>query len=164
MPYSILAQTPGPSTRNGPNFDLNHPFFPHSSDAPGMSLVNDVFDGKGYQVLKRSVLIVVSAKNKLGFINRNCPAPTTTSKDFQPWSRCIDMVISWLLNYLSKDIENSVIYSKSARNLWISLKHKFGQSNGAKFVPPTKEISRFNSRDKLNYNLFHKTQATFGMN
>lgn len=110
----------------------------HSSDALDMSLVNAVFDGRGYQGWKRSLLIAFSAKSKLGFINGNCPAPAPapapapTSKDFQPWSRCNDMVTFWLLNSLSKDIGDGVIYSKSARNLWTSLEHRFGQSNGAK--------------------------------
>ncbi|KAH0678096.1 hypothetical protein KY284_019181 [Solanum tuberosum] len=29
--------------------DIHHPFFLHSSDAPGMTLVNNPFDGRGYQ-------------------------------------------------------------------------------------------------------------------
>ncbi|XP_075108709.1 uncharacterized protein LOC142180392 [Nicotiana tabacum] len=98
--------------------DSNHAYFLHSSDAPGMSLVNSAFDGRGFQGWRKSVLIALSAKNKIGFINGACPAPAADSKDFQPWSRCNDMVTSWLLNTLSKDIGDSVIYSKSAKDLW----------------------------------------------
>ncbi|XP_019262541.1 PREDICTED: uncharacterized protein LOC109240365 [Nicotiana attenuata] len=134
----ITTQT---STGNGINVDLNHPFFLHSSDAPGMSLVNAVFDGKGFQGWKRSILIALSAKNKVGFINGTVAPPPITSKDYQSWSRCNDMVTSWLLNSLSKDIENNVIYSNSARDLWISLEHRFGQSNGAKLYHLQKELS-----------------------
>lgn len=125
---SVVLVTGG----NGVNFDPNHPYFLHSSDAPGMSLVNAVFDGRGFQGWRRSVPIALSAKNKLGFINGSCPVPAATSKDHQPWSRCNDMVTSWLLNSLSKDIGDSVIYSKSVLDLWMSLEHRFGQSNGAK--------------------------------
>ncbi|XP_070049496.1 uncharacterized protein [Nicotiana tomentosiformis] len=89
---------------NGVNLDPNHPYFLHSSDAPRMSLVIAVFDGIGFQGWRRSVLITLSTKNKLGFINGSCPTPTATSKDHQPWSRCNDMVTSSLLNSLSKDI------------------------------------------------------------
>ncbi|XP_070020529.1 uncharacterized protein LOC142180965 [Nicotiana tabacum] len=122
-------------------FDTNHLYFLHSSDAPSMALVNTAFNGRGFQEWKRSVLIALSAKNKLGFINGSCPPPIVTSKDFQPWSRCNDMVTSWLLNSLSKDIRDSVIYSKSAKDLWTSLEHKFGQSNGAKLYHMRKELS-----------------------
>ncbi|XP_019240730.1 PREDICTED: uncharacterized protein LOC109220718 [Nicotiana attenuata] len=72
---------------NGVNFDPNHPYFLYSSDSPGMSLVNAVFDGRGFQGWRRSVLIALSAKNKMGFINGSYPAPAATSKDHQPWSR-----------------------------------------------------------------------------
>ncbi|XP_070028960.1 uncharacterized protein [Nicotiana sylvestris] len=66
MPDTTVDQTTVTSTGNGPNSDPNHPYFLHSSDAPGMSLVNVVFDGKGYQGWKISVLIALSTKNKLG--------------------------------------------------------------------------------------------------
>ncbi|XP_070006434.1 uncharacterized protein LOC142162157 [Nicotiana tabacum] len=92
---------PQTASSNGANFDPNHPYFLHSSDALGMSLMNAVFDGK--------------AKNKLGFFDGTCVAPAITTKEYQPWTRCNDMVTSWLLNSLSKDIGDSVIYSKSAR-------------------------------------------------
>nr|XP_009783444.1 PREDICTED: uncharacterized protein LOC104232050 [Nicotiana sylvestris] len=51
------------------------------------------------------------------------------------------MITSWLLNSLSKDIGDNVFYSKSAKYLWNSLEHRFGQSNGAKLYHPCKELS-----------------------
>ncbi|XP_070013440.1 uncharacterized protein [Nicotiana sylvestris] len=135
---TIVAQS---SSANAVNFDPNNPYFLHSSDAPGMSLVNAVFDGRGFQGWRRSVLIAFSAKNKLGFINGTCPTPAITSNEYQPWTRCNDMVTSWLLNSLSKDIGDSVIYSKSAKELWTSLEHRFGRSNGAKLYHLRKELS-----------------------
>nr|XP_009798403.1 PREDICTED: uncharacterized protein LOC104244633 [Nicotiana sylvestris] len=118
MPANTETDVTQTGSANGVTFNPNHPYFLHSSNAPGMTLVNAIFTGR--------------AKNKLGFINGTFPAPATTSKDFQPWSRCNDMVTSWLLNSLSKDIGDSVIYSKSAKDLWNSLEHRFGQSSGAK--------------------------------
>uniref|UniRef100_A0A0V0H736 Putative ovule protein n=1 Tax=Solanum chacoense TaxID=4108 RepID=A0A0V0H736_SOLCH len=91
-----------------------------------------LFDGRGYQGWKRSVLIALSAKNKLGFITGLHSVPASDSSDLQPWSRCNDMVTSWLLNSFSKEIADSVIYSRTAKDLWTSLEHRFGQSNGAK--------------------------------
>ncbi|XP_019240490.1 PREDICTED: uncharacterized protein LOC109220473 [Nicotiana attenuata] len=141
MPDNTETTITQTQSGNGVTFDPNHPYFLHSSDAPGMTSVNAIFTGRGFQGWRRSVLIALSAKNKLGFINGTCPAPAATSKDFQPWSRCNDMVNSWLLNSLSKDIGDSVIYSKSAKDLWNSLEHRFGQSNGAKLYHLRKELS-----------------------
>lgn len=127
---------------SGTKIDINHAFYLHSSDSPGMGLVGSTFDGRGYQGWKRSVLIALSAKNKLGFITGTHPSPAPTSPDLQLWSRCNDMVTSWLLNSLSKEIADSVIYSRTAKELWMSLEHRFGQSNGAKLFHLKKELNR----------------------
>ncbi|XP_019258794.1 PREDICTED: uncharacterized protein LOC109237007 [Nicotiana attenuata] len=136
-----VAQTPGSSSTTV-NQDCNHPYFLHSSDAPGMSLVSSPFDGRDFPGWKRSILIALSVKNKLGFINGILVKPDLGSNDLPQWSRCNDMVTSWLLNSLSKEIGDSVIYSKSAMELWNSLEHRFGQSNGAKLYHLQKDISK----------------------
>lgn len=89
-------------SNNGPNHYTNHPYFLHSSDAPSMTVVNSPFDGRGFSGWRRSVLIALLDKNKLGFIDGSCDVPHLTSKDHPLWSRCNDMVTSWLLNSLSK--------------------------------------------------------------
>ncbi|XP_070038235.1 uncharacterized protein [Nicotiana tomentosiformis] len=100
------------------------------------------FDGRGYPGRRRSVLIAFSAKNKIGFINSVCVEPDLGSKDHPQWSRTNDIITSWLLNSLSKEIGDSAIYSKTAQSLWNSLEHKFGQSNGKKKVAKFLEDQR----------------------
>ncbi|XP_059302125.1 uncharacterized protein LOC132054070 [Lycium ferocissimum] len=75
---------------------------------------------------RRSVLRALSAKNKIGFIDGTCKEPAIDSTDHKLWSRCNDMVLSWLLNSLSKEISDSVIYSKTAKALWTDLEERFG--------------------------------------
>ncbi|XP_070037223.1 uncharacterized protein [Nicotiana tomentosiformis] len=120
--------------------DSNHPYHLHSSDTLGMGLVSSPFDGRGFPGWKRSVLIAISAKNKLVFINRSYVEPTMDDKDYPLWSRCNDMITFWLLNSLTKEIGDSVIYSRTAKDLWSSLEHRFGQSSGAKLYYLHKKI------------------------
>lgn len=61
------------------SIDSNHSYHLHPSDAPGMTLINNLFDGKGYQGWRRFVLIALSSKNKLGFINGFEVAPSDNS-------------------------------------------------------------------------------------
>lgn len=50
--------------------------------------------------------------------------------------------MSWILNVLSKNIADSVIYAKSARQMWLELEERFGQLvNGAKLYHVKKEMS-----------------------
>nr|XP_016448700.1 PREDICTED: uncharacterized protein LOC107773790 [Nicotiana tabacum] len=101
--------------------DCNHPFYLHPSDSPGMFLANYVFDGKGYGGWRRGILIALYAKNKVGFIDGTSVQPNISSDSFKSWDRCNDVVISWLLNTLSKEIAESVLYSKTAREIWTEL-------------------------------------------
>ncbi|XP_060210784.1 uncharacterized protein LOC132637759 [Lycium barbarum] len=119
----------------------NHPYHLHPSDSPGMNLINVVFDGKGFPGWRRSALIALSAKKKLGFINGTCKELDLESTEYPKWYCCNNMVTAWLLNSLSKDIKDSVIYSRTTKELWDSLKSRFGKSNGAKLFHLKKELS-----------------------
>ena len=50
-------------------------------DNPGMVLVSKSFDGLGFDSWKRAREIALTAKNKLGFINRECKKPSSDSID-----------------------------------------------------------------------------------
>ncbi|XP_016466894.2 uncharacterized protein LOC107789570 [Nicotiana tabacum] len=124
------------------SYDINHPYHLNNSDSPGMTPGNTVFDGRGYPRWRRSILLSLSAKKKLGFINGACQSPDLKSLEHEQWSCVNDIVIYWILNALSKDIVDSMIYSKTAKELWDSLEQRFGKSNGAKLYHLQKELSR----------------------
>lgn len=63
-------------------------------------------------------MIVLSTKNKLGFIDGSLVVPEADSGLQKAWARSNDMVLSWLLKSLSKEIAESVLYSQSAKDLW----------------------------------------------
>nr|XP_033510946.1 uncharacterized protein LOC108944413 [Nicotiana tomentosiformis] len=97
--------------------DANHPYYLHSFDASGMSLVSTPFDERDFSCWRRSMLIAISAKNKLGFINGTWGEPSLNATEYPQWSR-------------------------TAKDLWSNLEHKFGQSSGAKLCHLQKEISK----------------------
>ncbi|TMW80181.1 hypothetical protein EJD97_023095, partial [Solanum chilense] len=134
IPQLVTTSQVNVNTNLNTTHNNNHPYFLAHSDSPGMTIVNSVFDGRGFPCWRRGVLIALSAKKKQGFINGTCKAPDLNPVDYEQWSCCNDMVISCLLNSLSKDIGDSVIYSKTAKELWDSLEHRFGRSNGAKLI------------------------------
>ncbi|XP_019241409.1 PREDICTED: uncharacterized protein LOC109221380, partial [Nicotiana attenuata] len=121
--------------------DSCHPYFLTSSDNPGINLINISFDGSSYANWRRGVLISLSAKNKLGFINGTCRCPSVDSPLFELWKRSNDMVIAWLLSSLSKDIGESVIYSQTAEELWNELEQRYGQADGTKLFQLQRELN-----------------------
>ncbi|XP_009770962.1 uncharacterized protein [Nicotiana sylvestris] len=80
-------------------------------------------------------------KNKLGFINGNDKKPDPNSSSYRLWERCNDMVTSWILNLLEKEIANSVEYVTDAMELWKELEDQYDQTNGTKLYQIQKEIN-----------------------
>ncbi|XP_019226901.1 PREDICTED: uncharacterized protein LOC109208274 [Nicotiana attenuata] len=110
------------------------------SDSPRMCLISPPFDGTGYGGWRKSILIALSAKNKLRFIDNNLVRPKDDLPDLRYWIRCNDMVFAWLFNSLTPDIRPSVIHSKSARILRKQLEDRYGQSNLAQSFELKKQL------------------------
>nr|XP_033511204.1 uncharacterized protein LOC117275964 [Nicotiana tomentosiformis] len=134
-PQSVDTLASGTATTNVPApaltidsgvIDSTHPYYLHPFDYRGMNLVSSAFDGKGYGGWRKGVIIALSTKNKLEFIDGTFIIPKADSAIQQAWARCNDMVLSWLLNSLSKEIAESVLYSQSVKDLWSDLEDKFG--------------------------------------
>ncbi|XP_019251305.1 PREDICTED: uncharacterized protein LOC109230239 [Nicotiana attenuata] len=105
------------------------------------NLVPVSFDGFGYRSWRRGVMRALSVKNKLGFINGDCKRPDPDSSGFRLWERCDDMVTSWILNSLAKEIADSAEYVTDAIELWKELEDRYDQTNGTKLYQIQKEIN-----------------------
>ncbi|KAK6775231.1 hypothetical protein RDI58_026232 [Solanum bulbocastanum] len=121
--------------------DSSNAMYMHPSKSAGSSITPVVFDGTGYRSWRRGILRALSVKNKMGFINGKIPKPDVTSPTFAQWERCDDMVTSWLLNSLSKDIADSLQYVNNAKELWDELEDRYDQANGAKLDQIQQEIN-----------------------
>lgn len=69
------------------------------------------------------MIIALSAKNKLGFVDGSIPKPDGTDVNLLPyWSRNNNIVISWISNSVCKEISASIIFSDFATEIWNDLK------------------------------------------
>ncbi|XP_074381070.1 uncharacterized protein LOC141721841 [Apium graveolens] len=141
MDESSNTHTQNDEQTNSLHNSQDNPYYLQTSDSPGMKLVSDPFDGTGIAKWKRSISIALSARNKLGFLDGSITKPLITSTLFKSWSRCNDMVISWILGALSKSIGRSVIYSTTVHEMWSELEERYGVSNGAQLFSLHKEIA-----------------------
>ena len=92
------------------------PYFLHHSDSPGLVLVSQQLTGDNYSSWNRVMTIALSVKNKLGFIDGSIPRPDSTDL-LGSWIRNNNIVISWILNSVSKEISASILFSDSAREI-----------------------------------------------
>ena len=106
-------------------------YYIHPSENSTNPLSSIKFAGNGFTDWKRSVVITLSARNKLGFLNGDYPEPEPNTSEHAAWIRCNDLIISWLLYSLDTQIAKSVLYFKTAYEIWIDLEERFGYTSGA---------------------------------
>lgn len=130
----------GESSQNS-NVSSDDPYFLHHSDNPDTLLVNQQLTGENYASWSRSMTIALSVKNKLDFVTGDLPQPPATDViRFKAWNRNNNIVISWILNSISKEISSSVIYLKTASAIWNELKERFQQSNGPRIFQLKRDL------------------------
>lgn len=72
------------------------------------------------------MVMALTSKNKLSFLNGSLGKPSDESgTEYHGWICCNTMVTSWLLNFISKDIADSVIYIDNAVDVWTDLNERF---------------------------------------
>ena len=133
---TLTAETQQPQIH-----DFNNALYVHPSDNAGSSITPVVFDGVGYRSWRRGILRALSVKNKTGFINGKIKKPAPTSPMYDQWEHCDNMVTSWILNSLSKDLADSLQYVNNAKELWDELEDRYDQANGAKLYQIQQELS-----------------------
>ncbi|XP_074337474.1 uncharacterized protein LOC141674667 [Apium graveolens] len=111
------------------NQDPSSVYFIHPSDSNSPQLVSVKFNGSGFHNWKRSMLLSLLAKNKLVFVDSSLEKPEITSIEFKAWERCNDLVCSWLIFNLDDNIAKSVLFLKTAREIWIDLNERFGYTS-----------------------------------
>lgn len=106
---------------SGTVIDVNHQYYLHPSDHPGMILTTITLSEQNYNQWNRSMKIALSSKLKLGFIDGTCVKLASTFYLLMYWNRCNAVVISWLMNTISSEIRQSVMYMSTAKAIWDDL-------------------------------------------
>lgn len=107
------------------------PYYLHSGENPRTILVKEPLTEENYSTWSRSILYALDSKNKTEFIDGTIRVPANTSDTIFPaWKWCNRMVLSWLLNSMSKNLLSSVFYLNTAHEVWTDLKSRLSQGNG----------------------------------
>ena len=73
--------------------------------------------------------MALTMKNKISLIDGTIPRATQTDLLFNSWNRCNNMVTSWIINFVSKDITDSLMYIATSTEIWIDLRNRFRHNN-----------------------------------
>ncbi|XP_073275485.1 uncharacterized protein [Primulina huaijiensis] len=109
--------------------DSSSLFYLQNGDHPGLVLVSHPLSGNNYNTWSRAMIMALTAKNKSSFVDGTSVCPSVEDLLYSAWIRCNSMVISWILNSVSREIADSLMYIATAREVWIDLRDRFHQSN-----------------------------------
>lgn len=90
------------------------PYFLSNIDNLGVSLVVQHLAEENYNTWGIAVLNALDAKSKIGFIVK--PQSVDHSL-YTAWCKCNSTILAWLFNSISKDLQPSVVYFKTAREV-----------------------------------------------
>ena len=73
--------------------------------------------------------MTLTSKNKIGFIDGTIPRAAQADILFNAWNRYNNMVTSWIINSVSKDIADSLMYIAIVAKIWIDPCDRFWHNN-----------------------------------
>ncbi|XP_056683502.1 uncharacterized protein [Spinacia oleracea] len=124
-----------------PTQDPSTVYYIHPSDNNNHKFISEIFDGENYSSWKRSMIIGLSTKNKMSFVDGTLPMPLTTDVTYKAWIRCNNLVIGWILGVLGPITKKSVFFYKTAREMWMDLEERYGQVSSTELYGIQEEIS-----------------------
>ncbi|XP_013669160.1 uncharacterized protein LOC106373547 [Brassica napus] len=126
-----------------PADQYDNSYYLHHNDHAGLVLVTDRLNTPSeFHSWRQSVRMALNVRNKLGFINGTVLKPASTHRDYGAWSRCNDMVATWLMNSVSKKIGQSLLFINTAEGIWNILLARFKQEDAPRVFDIEQKLSK----------------------
>ncbi|CAM8901423.1 unnamed protein product [Rhodiola kirilowii] len=130
-------------------------FFVNKNDIHGNPLVSEVLTGRqNFVSWRKAMEIALSARDKLEFVEGEIPMPTE-AKQKARWKRCNNVIMTWILNSVSKNVVGQILHSENVAIAWKSLNMKYGGSNVSRKFSVQQEIASLMQGD-LDVSSYHE--------
>jgi hypothetical protein len=129
--------------------DSSSCYYLHPSDNHSALLVFEIFIGENYIAWSRSISIALTVKNKIAFVDGSLVQPITTDHSLHvAWLRSNNLVLSWLMNSIAKDIRSSLLYFTTAFDIWEELRIRYLKSDGPRVFYLEKSLNSISQNSK----------------
>lgn len=75
------------------------------------------------------MITAINAKNKVELIDGSAPRPLAFDRLSGAWKHCNNMVVSWLVHYVSSSIRQSILWMDCVEEIWRDLKSHYSQGD-----------------------------------
>ncbi|XP_070010939.1 uncharacterized protein [Nicotiana sylvestris] len=127
------------------NLDIDnprHPLFLQPSDNPSNVIISIQLKGiENYSVWSKATVIALRAKRKLGFIDGSCTKSQFAENLGEDWERVNVTVLTWIMNTVSPELVNGIVYAENAHEVWLDLEDRFNKVNGSRVYNLQREIA-----------------------
>ena len=80
-----------------------------------IALINIKLDGSNYALWSQVVEMYISGKDKMGYINGDCPPPPRADPSFRKWRTTNAIVKGWLINSMDPTLIGNFIRFPTAK-------------------------------------------------
>ena len=94
-----------------------------------------------YQSWSRAMIVSLTVKNKIGFLNGTIAIPDASSIEYVSWKKCNMTIFSLIINSISREIASSLMYTNNVREVWLNLQDRFSQGNALRIFVLQRELS-----------------------
>ena len=102
-------------------------FYVHPNEGPNSVVVTPLLTSSNYLAWSRLMQRALGAKNKLVFINGSVPIPDLEDLNCDAWECCNHLIHSWLINFVSPQIAQTLVFYEHAIDVWEELKERFAK-------------------------------------
>lgn len=86
-------------------------YYAHPSDGPTLVTVTPILSGSNCHVWARSMRRALGSKNKFQIVDDSIEVPSIIDPSYSAWERCNLLLHSWIMNYVSESIAQSIVFS-----------------------------------------------------
>ncbi|XP_023638865.1 uncharacterized protein LOC111830613 [Capsella rubella] len=130
-------------TTRFPTDQYDNPYYLKNNDHAGLILVSDrLTTASDFHSWKRSVMMALNVRNKLGFVNGTIVKPAEDHRDYGAWTRCNDIVSTWLMNSVSKKIGQSLLFIPTDEGIWNNILSRFKQGDAPRIFAIEQRLSK----------------------
>lgn len=126
--------------------DPMNPYFLSSGDNPALSLVSKPLTANNYHSWARLMHKALVSKNKFKFVDGSIPKPSSFDLSYDAWERCNDIVHSWIVNSVSPQLTQMILYKELASEAWNVLKRRFARVDRVRVVDLQHELHQLKQK------------------
>jgi len=128
--------------------DTESIFYVHPSEGPNYVLVAPPLDGTNYLAWSRSMIRAFGAKNKLKFIDGSMEIPDEDDLNRNVWEQCNHLIKSLIINSVSPQIAQTLVFHENAIDAWSDLKERFSKADGIRIASLRSKINNMKQGSK----------------